>query len=175
MKATYVKGTSVREAHVCETCAQNNEFILPDHLAELMLEQELTAPDSKELPSESPESIDQQSVPDECPRCGISLKQVRTVTRLGCETCYPTFRHYLESVMLVMHHACVHKLDSHPLHVNTVEADLLNQKLQEAIAAEAYEDAAILRDQIQALHLGAKQRQAALQPSSEDHADERPC
>lgn len=91
----------------------------------------------------------------QCPSCGFRLADLKRVRRFGCPTCYEVFRGEVDAMLRGMH------MGGH--HVGKVphgqferrqmseKLDELRSRLEEAVAAEAYEEAAGLRDEIRQL------------------------
>ena len=144
---TEIVNEQITELHLCEDCAQQKsmqmeqQFGLSDLLAGLA---------DFELPVETPEKI---SI--ECQNCHLTYKDFKKIGRLGCSECYKYFKKYLASLLKRIHGS--------NQHVGKVPAKLiggakakkklytlteLKEKLQKAIAAEEFEEAARLRDQI---------------------------
>ena len=96
-----------------------------------------------------------QKTDPECPSCGLSLRGFRQAGKLGCPHCYETFAQQLEPLLLRMHNASRHTgrvPGQSPAERQRI--DLLRdlqRKLESAVREEDYEDAARLRDEIQAL------------------------
>ncbi len=87
-----------------------------------------------------------------CPQCGTSYEEFRKLGRFGCATCYEAFAPHLERLFKRIHGAQVHTgkrpvRQAQPQDTGE-ELSQLRQKLQEAVAEEAYERAAALRDRI---------------------------
>ncbi len=90
-----------------------------------------------------------------CPRCGYTYQQFAETSRLGCDACYQAFRPQLEPLVRRVQGATSHRgkipvraggklRQQQALHE-------LRERLRQAIAAEAFEEAAELRDTIRAL------------------------
>jgi protein arginine kinase activator len=87
-----------------------------------------------------------------CPGCGFTQADFKKAGRLGCAQCYTTFAEGLESLLKSMHKGTKH--------VGKVPAVLrqgrdlaerlkhLQKKLDRAVTAEDFEQAASLRDEI---------------------------
>lgn len=143
------------EAMVCSECARklgcgnffgNYRFSLGELLSGL-LEQE-----------ESPEKV-------RCPVCGSSFEEISRTGRVGCAQCYQTFRRRLLPVIQRIHGSTEHrgkkpsqgKMILRPqtgMRVVPQKVSDLEQKerqLQEAIASQNFERAAVLRDEIKAI------------------------
>ncbi|MDD2629180.1 MAG: UvrB/UvrC motif-containing protein [Limnochordia bacterium] len=90
-----------------------------------------------------------------CPLCGMSITDFRNAGRLGCSQCYRTFDNQL---LPILHR--VQKSTEHTGKVPNRAGEAIKEKrrieqlraqLQEAIAREEYEKAAVIRDQLRAL------------------------
>lgn len=93
------------------------------------------------------------SVPD-CPDCSLSFEEFRKTGRLGCHRDYEVFRPALLPLIAKIQHATSHtgQIPARAARRLDHERELaqLNERLAEAITTENYEQAAVLRDQIQA-------------------------
>ncbi|MEW6749820.1 MAG: UvrB/UvrC motif-containing protein [Candidatus Latescibacterota bacterium] len=91
----------------------------------------------------------------QCPACGLTYEEFRKAGRFGCHACYDAFGEPLERLMKRIHGAAVHvgKARVQPRSADHGEGDLkrLRHELELAVAAEAYEQAADLRDRIRDL------------------------
>jgi protein arginine kinase activator len=95
-----------------------------------------------------------------CPKCSITWDRLRQDGRAGCAHCYETFADQLHEVMQRVQHAPQHhgkKPRAAEKRRNRLEhlrarrdhrLAMLNRRLDEAVRAEKYEEAAKLRDQI---------------------------
>jgi protein arginine kinase activator len=87
-----------------------------------------------------------------CPECGMTYEEFRKIGRLGCHACYAAFAPQLELLLRRVHGARRHvgKGLIAPRPAVFAEQELAELKLQlrAAVAAEAYEQAAQLRDRI---------------------------
>lgn len=109
-----------------------------------------------------------------CPSCGMTYNEFLKYSKYGCVDCFKTFSPILESYLKKIQGSCEHtgkvpyktketvvlpKNESVPEAVadkGIPRIELLRQQLQQAIADEAYEEAARLRDQIKVLKEEAK-------------------
>lgn len=95
-----------------------------------------------------------------CPKCGMSYSRFKQTGRLGCEECYRTFsdklRPLIKRVQSSDHHTGKVLRRSSGLWLLKQEIENLKERLQLAVAQEAYEEAATLRDQIRALEQQAQ-------------------
>ena len=87
-----------------------------------------------------------------CPGCGFSQADFKKTGRLGCAQCYETFAEGLNSLLKAMHKG-THHTGKVPARIyrqiereNTLRS--LQRDLQRAVAAENYESAAQIRDQL---------------------------
>lgn len=95
-----------------------------------------------------------------CPKCSITWDRLRQDGRAGCSQCYEAFADQLHEVMKRVQHAPAHhgkKPRAAEKRRNRLEhlrarrdhrLEMLNRRLEEAVRAEKYEEAAKLRDQI---------------------------
>lgn len=95
-----------------------------------------------------------------CPVCGLSYRDFARVGRLGCSRCYETFEDRLGSVLRRIH-GSDHHIGKIPHKASGAlglkrEVERLKKELNQAIADEAYEEAARLRDEIKELEMKAK-------------------
>ncbi len=87
-----------------------------------------------------------------CPECGRSLVDFKQCGRFGCAACYSACAEQLGVIMKRIHGAPRHSFPS-PDACDSEQERLaaLKECLREAVAGEAYEEAARLRDQIDGL------------------------
>lgn len=87
-----------------------------------------------------------------CPRCGFTQADFKKTGRLGCAVCYSVFAAGLEGPLKSMHRGIRHvgKVPQSLRRTHDFEERLsaLHKKLEKAIAAEDFEQAALLRDEI---------------------------
>lgn len=95
-----------------------------------------------------------------CPSCRLSQAEFQKRSRLGCPRCYEAFSEELEHVLAAMHKGPTHKGKVPASEEASAEIAALQGRLQEAVAAQHFEEAARLRDEIK----GIKERQAAANP-----------
>jgi protein arginine kinase activator len=130
------------ERHLCQKCAekeqaiQNQELNLPAILHSIIGQH--VGPMTDELASLV------------CPACGIKYMEFRAEGRLGCPNDYNVFRAGLEPLLQRIHRAERH-IGKRPRRCPgnaTVLAELveIRKRLRVAVEAEAYEEAAHLRD-----------------------------
>lgn len=90
-----------------------------------------------------------------CPNCGHSLRDFQKTGRLGCSKCWEIFSEQLGVVLKKMHRGGLHlgKCPKSNIAGPVVERrrDDLQNRLQEAVRREFYEEAADLRDELKQL------------------------
>jgi len=93
-----------------------------------------------------------------CPTCGSSWNEFRQSGRLGCPADYDVFARVLHPLLESVHGATAHagKAPRHGQADTQHQAELrrLRQELKDAVAQEAYETAARIRDLLRELQAG---------------------
>ena len=101
------------------------------------------------------EKIETQPQEKTCPACGMPQTTFRKTGRLGCAKCYSVFGEGLENLLKAMHKGTKHtgKIPARAAAQAAPAAKLaeLRTALDEAVAAEQFEGAPRLRDQIRQL------------------------
>ncbi len=92
-----------------------------------------------------------------CPDCGMTIPDYKKATLLGCPTCYETFSGELDGVIKRVQNNKSEHIGSCPNQLGeSTQRELLIRnllkELNEAVQTEAYEKAAVIRDQIKTLH-----------------------
>ena len=141
-----VKG-EMQKVNLCEVCSQEKGVTNPlgFAMADLLLGF------GKE------EKIESQPQERTCPACGMPQTTFRKTGRLGCAKCYGVFGEGLENLLKAMHKGTRHTgkvpaaraTAAPPVVKNNLTE--LRTALEQAIAAEKFEDAARLRDEIRRL------------------------
>jgi protein arginine kinase activator len=138
---TNIENNQKKEIHLCQRCAEAQQLIKKQEL---------------NLPAILHTLIGQHVGPwtDElarltCPACGIRYMEFRAAGRLGCPHDYNVFRAGLEPLLSRIHRQTRH-VGKRPRRALSQErqAELveLRRNLRAAVEAEAYEEAARLRD-----------------------------
>lgn len=91
-----------------------------------------------------------------CNLCGLGWRDILSMGKVGCPTCYDTFREELRETIRSIHGGAKHcgmtPTDAKAVpHAPPVEENDLRAALANAIETENYEEAARLRDAIKAL------------------------
>lgn len=86
-----------------------------------------------------------------CPECGLTANDFEETNQLGCSTCYSALRDLLDVRIAEAGDCAARRPPTQPS--KTGESIVgLQRKLRDAVNREEYEDAAMLRDRITALH-----------------------
>src|SRR5205809_3123474 len=130
-----------KELHLCQACAEQQEFIKQQELNLPAILQTLIGQHVGQLTDELARLT--------CPACGIKYMEFRAEGRLGCPHDYEVFRAGLEPLLERIHRADRHvsktpRRSGYP----ALQAELLElrTRLRAAVDAEQYEEAARLRD-----------------------------
>ena len=149
---TQIVGQSVAQVHLCERCAAERGI-------------ETTVAEPKHPLGDFLQAVQQQAsqLPGDLPRCaycGTSLQEFRASGRLGCAHCYAAFDQSLRELLRRVHGATRHagwrpaasSASAEPGQADrAARVEALRAELARAVASEAFESAAALRDQIRAL------------------------
>jgi protein arginine kinase activator len=141
---TQIVGDKMQKLDLCEDCAKAKGVNDPAGfaLADLM------------LGLGASQEIEQAGggVETKCPRCGFSQADFKKSGRLGCPECYRAFAEGLAGLLKTMHKGTRHTGKApEALRASRENADrlkTLQKKLNKAVEAEDFEQAAALRDEI---------------------------
>ena len=148
------------ELHLCEDCARQRQdfmnvtpFTINDLIASFMDMQNQKAQDAASPTYEKP-------LAPRCTVCGLDFNQFRKTGLLGCEDCYQSFREELLPLLRriqgnTVHTGKVPKRSGSGL-VRQKKITSLKTELKKAVETEAFEKAAVLRDQIRELEQPGK-------------------
>jgi protein arginine kinase activator len=157
---TEIIDDQMNELHLCEECA---------HKKSAQMEQQFGLSDLLAGLAGFEKSKDEkEGLVLKCPTCGMTFKDFKKIGRLGCGDCYTAFRSFLGPLLKRIHGSNLHcgkapvsriaKLTRKRAEVRETRAPAridnvqeLRIRLQKAVEAEAYEEAARLRDQIKEL------------------------
>jgi protein arginine kinase activator len=135
----------MKKVCLCESCAKERGVTDPTgfSLADLLLG------GSPPKPRRRRKSASNRR---QCPECDFTIEDLRRVRRLGCAECYTAFADEVGQMVRGLHKGQSHSgkipsglAASHALHQRLEE---LRQQLEQAVAAESYEEAANIRDEI---------------------------
>lgn len=143
-------GSEVIELHLCEACAEEKGIRGTDDKLELSLSHLLTG--LVDVKSQARKQQEQRLV---CPNCGTSFASFRKSGRLGCAECFGAFRKEISGLFEKMENPAQHK-GKYPRKLLAykqffVDRERLKEQLAAAVADEAYEKAAEIRDRMRKL------------------------
>jgi protein arginine kinase activator len=156
---TEIVNDKVTKMHLCEGCAKEKGDEMETHFG---LSDLLAGLADFAVPHEVKTG---KSV--KCPACGFTFSDFQKAGRLGCPNCYETFSTQLSALLKRIHGSDMHAGKSplkvaampakqQPKNKETNELQELKSRLQKAIASEAFEEAAVLRDKIKEIEMGLK-------------------
>ncbi|GAB2568392.1 UvrB/UvrC motif-containing protein [Gracilibacillus alcaliphilus] len=144
------------EVHLCQQCAKEKGYVSQDddpyslhHLLSGLFHQKANT-----LSHSSQQAHSYQELV--CDKCGMTYPQFLKIGKFGCAHCYDTFSEHLDPLFRKVHsgntthEGKVPKRTGSDIH-HRKQLRHLKLSLQQAIAAEAFEEAARLRDQIKAM------------------------
>ena len=146
---TQIVGGKMQKVNMCEACSKEKGVNDPTgfELADLLLGMG-AAQDIERSPDSS-----------KCPVCGFTQADFKKTGRLGCSACYEVFTEGLDSMLKNMHKGSEHVGKAPALYLKarnqSARKKVLQTDLEEAVAAEEYERAADLRDQIRRMEMDA--------------------
>lgn len=142
------------EFHLCEACAKQMNIMGANH--EFHLENLISGL------QEQPEGVAAEATGVVCPSCGLTSSMFKRTGRLGCPRCYNTFHDELIPLLRKIHGSAHHtgkapsKAQSGAAQSRARDIKKLRRDLREAIAAEEYERAAQIRDDIKQIETELK-------------------
>jgi protein arginine kinase activator len=148
---TQVADDQVTQVHLCEKCAAEKGLEPTGTPSKTPLGGFLAQLSAQGLTAEGSEGL-------RCPRCGAGLADFRETGRLGCGECWVVFAAPLTELVRRLHGATRHlgeryvppSAEAVPGTVSDPAAEGLREQLRDAVAAEDFERAASLRDQLKA-------------------------
>src|SRR5262249_6540320 len=131
-----------KELHLCQECAEKQQWFKHQELNLSAILQTVIGQHIGQMTDELSRLT--------CPACGIKYMEFKAEGRLGCPHDYQVFQMALEPLLLRIHRGTRHmgKVPHHGVKNAAWQRELveLRQKLRSAIEAEAYEEAARIRD-----------------------------
>jgi protein arginine kinase activator len=139
---TIEKGGHKRIVHLCQACAEQQQLVKQQELNLPAILQALIGQHVGPLSDELARLA--------CPECGIKFMEFRQQGRLGCPHDYDVFRAGIEPLLERIHRSVRH-VGKSPRRGPAARAELaelidLRRQLRQAVEAEAYEEAARIRD-----------------------------
>ena len=149
-------GGQITQRHLCADCmAKMNMNLAAGNVKHLLSAIMSAISGSVEEAAASAAEEAEETAPIVCERCGTSLKQFTKSGKLGCPNCYQAFREQLTPMLQQIHgrvqHAGRKPLDDEGAQRRRAVYDRLTRQLEQAVAVEDFETAAILRDQLRHL------------------------
>ena len=156
-------GSEKKVLHLCAQCAEKrakeNGNFQDFNLAEVLLQ--LSSQIGNQIQQEDKGKMPPPMKKIVCKSCGWDSESFQKTGKMGCPDCYRAFRKVLEQTIDTMHRGTSHT-GKHPLpagspakkrkkpSISLLQMNLKHTQaeLQDAIAAERYEEAAELRDKI---------------------------
>jgi protein arginine kinase activator len=151
MHLTQVVDNQSTTSYLCERCAVEKGLYAPTPQNNPPLADFLA-----KMGGDGPKGSSDSDFDLTCPFCGLTSSAFKDVGRLGCPQCYSTFESSLRGLLRRIHGGTQHVGKVYlPPDPTTTEVeqrlDGLRRKLQRAVAAEDFERAAELRDEIRTL------------------------
>ena len=140
----------VTQRHLCGDCMAKMNMNLASGNIRGLLSSILNAITGTAEPKETPTQADVI-----CPRCRTTWGQFHQSGKLGCPGCYEAFREQLQPMLLQIHGRVQHG-GREPLRtadeqrVRSQQEELTRQ-MEQAVAVEDFETAAVLRDRLREL------------------------
>ncbi|UCD15570.1 MAG: hypothetical protein JSV34_00530 [Candidatus Omnitrophota bacterium] len=155
---------------VCDVCNKNSATvhlteIVNDKVVEMHICQNCAKPKAKELKGQlsisdfldnllNKEDVKSKELSANCSFCGLTLAEINKKGRLGCRSCYETFKEAVTPLLKKLHSATRHrgKFPSSGMRdvLQEPKEEDLKGRLKRAICLQEYEEAARLRDEIKA-------------------------
>ncbi len=131
-----------KEVHLCQECAEAQQLVQKQELNLSAILQTVIGQHVGPMTDELARL--------DCPICGIKYMEFRAQGRLGCPHDYKVFQSGLEPLLKKIHRSCRHTGKTPRRHQKDErginELLELRRQLRSAVEAEAYEEAARLRD-----------------------------
>jgi len=149
---TEIVDDQMNELHLCEECARQKSTQMEQHfgLSDLLAGLAEFEKPPKEKDAEATIAL-------KCPNCGLTYADFKKIGRLGCSECYNAFKKYLVPLIKRIHGSNLH-FGKSPVKTTVIKSEKkkpdlqdLRARLAKAIDAEAFEEAARIRDQIKDL------------------------
>jgi protein arginine kinase activator len=145
---TQIADDQAVQVHLCEKCAAEKGLEPSNALVKTPLGGLLSQLGPATLPDAPGSDV-------RCPRCGAGVADLREAGRLGCAECWEVFAAPLTDLVRRLHGATRHLGERYAAPgvaeeegVPTAGAERLREELRAAVAAEDFERAARLRDEL---------------------------
>jgi len=145
---TEIINEKVTKLHLCEECAKEKGAEMEDHFGLSDLLAGLTDLGTNKVEAEIMDNV-------KCLSCGFTYNDFKKLGRFGCGECYEAFKKQIAPLLKRIHCSDRH-VGKVPLMVGKTVKDTqtlqeLKLKMEKAIQAEEFEEAARLRDKIKEL------------------------
>ena len=152
---TEIVDEQMSELHLCEGCANQKGAQMESHfgLADLLA----GLADFGKPPPGGTAATEETTEVKTCNGCGMTYEDFKKVGRLGCSECYVTFKRSLSTLLRRIHGSTNHvgkvplSLVGTPTAKGRSELQELKRRLQRAVEAEDFEEAARVRDRLREL------------------------
>jgi protein arginine kinase activator len=146
-----IKNGTTSEVHLCAEHAAQKGYQVPTAPVTQLLAQF-----AGQIPAVQVSARREPIAAARCPGCGLPFADFRQTGLLGCPACYDAFMPQIGAVIERAQAGAVHHVGRSPRRLEGMAdrvalRNRLMQELETAIAAEQYERAARLRDQLQGL------------------------
>ncbi len=158
VRLTEIVGNDVTTVHLCSQCAAERGIESESDATQTPLGAFLAAVGASGAPVAA---VATTAPAVACPGCGATLQDFRASGRIGCATCWTTFEPTLRDLLRRLHGATRHTGATYAVPGVTPGAttmsdgplarETLRDALRAAVAAEQFERAAELRDQLRSL------------------------
>lgn len=152
---TQVVNGEKTEIHLCEQCAEQEGYMnfSKDNMS---IHQLLTSMFPFDQTFNQQQSVNTKQHHLTCDKCGTTYQQFRKRGKFGCSHCYHAFEAYLNPIFRRVHSGNTKHVGKIPKRVGgnlhkQRELEQLQDRLQQLIHDEAFEDAAQVRDEIRKL------------------------
>mgnify|MGYP000955025548 CR=1 FL=1 len=160
---TKIVNNEKTQMHLCEECAKQKHLSFSSGLNAFGLDGSGFSV-GKLLSSffDTPEeSFSNVKETQKCNRCGLTFSGFGKSGRFGCSQCYETFKDQMDPLLRRIHGKTYHvgkvpRRTGGKIRVRN-EINRLKRELQEAVNAEEYERAAMLRDKIKKIEMENKE------------------
>lgn len=147
------------KVHVCEVCAKEKGYMVHQEEGYSLhnLLSSLFNFDYGQLDSSNEETFNYTG-DFRCPKCNLTISEFKRTGKFGCAQCYETFSAKLDPIFRrvhsgnTKHYGKIPKRMGGDLHIKK-KLKTYQDKLEQLIKDEAFEQAAIVRDQIKELKL----------------------
>ena len=149
-------GGQITQRHLCADCmAKMNMNLAAGNVKHLLSAIMSAITGAAEEAETAAPAVDEASAAIACERCNTTLGQFTKSGKLGCPHCYTAFREQLTPMLQQIHgrvqHAGRKPIEDEAAQRRRTLYDRLTRQLEQAVAVEDFESAAVLRDQLRRL------------------------